>query len=458
MRLSGDRIGFDIAAESRAESAATREDEPFRIALIGDFGGSARKPVAERRPVSVDPDNFESVLARMEVEFEAAGSRVRITELDDFHPDNLYAKLPVFRSFRELRKRLANPETFAEAAKELLGEAPAAPPPTARASGDLLDQILGGGAASPAAARPPARPTSDLQEFIRAAVRPHLLPGEDPRAPELIRRVDQAAAEHMRAVLHDPQFQALESAWRVVLAFLRRLEIGVALKLYLVDLTKEELAENAQTVAEALVEDSDPWAVLVGNFSIGANDCELAASVGAMARAANAPFLAEAAPSLLKDDPASAWGAFRRSAEAAWVGLALPRVLLRAPYGKDSDPCETFAFEEIADAPVAKQMLFGNPGAFCAILLGQAFEQHGWDFRPGAVREIGQLPVYVYAENGERKAFPCAEVELRESTAEAVMDCGLMPVAAVRGTDKVRLLRFQSAANPPTALPGRWRG
>ena len=455
MRISGDRVGFDIAAESRSSFNAARDDEPFRIALIGDFGGRARRPVDERRPVSVDPDNFESVLARMDVEFEAAGSRIRIAGMDDFHPDSLYQKLPVFRTFRDLRRRLSKPETFAEAAKELLGDTPAPAPAPSAPPADLLDAILGGGAASASPA--PARPTDDLQQFIRAAVHPHLVPGQDPRAPELIRQVDEAAAEHMRAILHDPRFQAVESAWRTIFAFLRRLEISVDLNLFLVDVTKAEIAANTEAFTEMLVEGSDPWAVLVGNFAIGMADCDLLPILGGIARAANAPFLSEAGPSLLDDDPASPWNAFRRTSQAAWIGLALPRILLRAPYGKQSDECELFTFEEFQGRPDSRQVLFGNPGAFCAMLLGQSFEQHGWDLRPGAIREIGQLPVYVFTEDGERKAMPCAEVEIRESTAEAIAGCGIMPVAAVRGTDTVRVLRFQSAANPPKALPGRWR-
>jgi type VI secretion system protein ImpC len=454
MRFSGDRVGFDIAAESRPALRTEREDEPFRIALIGDFGATERKPVAERRPVSIDPDNFESVLARMNVEFEVAGSLIRITEMDDFHPDSLYQRLPVFRAFRDMRKRLANPDTFGEAAKELLGETPAPPLADRAARGDLLDEILGGGSA---AAPAPVRATDDLQQFIRAAVRPHLVPGEDPRTPQLIRQVDEAAAEHMRAILHDARFQAVEAAWRTVFALLRRLEIGVDLGLYIVDLTKSEIASNLRQIAEVLVEDSDPWAVLVGNFSIGMADCSLLSKLGAIARAAEAPFLSEADASLLDEDPASAWRAFRRTPEAAWTGLVLPRILLRAPYGKDSDPCELFAFEELRGKPDPKQMLFGNPGAFCAMLLGQAFTRHGWDLRPGAIRDIGQLPVYLFVDDGEKKAFPCTEVELRESTAEAVVTYGIMPVAAIRGTDTARVLRFQSAADPASALPGRWR-
>ena len=55
-----------------------------------------------------------------------------------------------------------------------------------------------------------------------------------------------------------------------------------------------------------------------------------------------------------KPDPAgdAAWQALRRSAEAEWVGLALPRFLLRLPYGPDTDSTEAFGFEEMPGTPV----------------------------------------------------------------------------------------------------------
>jgi hypothetical protein len=455
MAVSKDRIGFEISAGTKSDLRTPRDDEPFRIALIGDFGARARRPLDRRRPISIDPDNFDSVLSRFDIELTAAGASIPITDLDDFHPDSLYDKLPIFRSFRELRKRLANPATFPEAARELLGESPAPMPSQSAPPADLLDQILGGG---PAAAAPkPVWPVDDLQSFIRAAVHPHVVPGEDPRAPELIRQVDEAAAEHMRAILHNEVFRSVECAWRTVFTLIRRLEVGTDLKLYLFDVTKEEIATNSKLVSQMLVEDADPWAVMACNFQLGVGDCALMRVLGSIAAGANAPCIAEADPSLLGDDDlGSDWTVFRRTPEAQWLGLAIPRILLRVPYGEESDECERFRFEEIRGVPDPKQMLFGNPAPFCAMLLGQAFEAEGWDLRPGAVRDIGQLPVYVFEKDGERKAFACAEVELRESTAEAIAASGMMPVAAIRGTDSVRLLRFQSVADPPAALPGRW--
>jgi type VI secretion system protein ImpC len=72
------------------------------------------------------------------------------------------------------------------------------------------------------------------------------------------------------------------------------------------------------------------------------------------------------------------------------------------------------------------------------------------------VRDIEGLPVHVYQEDGEPKLKPCAEVLLTERAAEVILDKGPMPLVSFAGSDRVRLLRFQSIASPPAPLAGRW--
>ncbi len=448
-----DRIGFEVAAEARFNLPV--DEEPFPIALIGDFAAHGpRGPLESRRPVSVDPDNFEEVMLRFEVRVETSAASVRITALDDFHPDSLYEKLPEFREYRELRARLSNPSTFGEAAREVLGEAP--DPLRGRDAGSLLDEILGGGGA----AEKPARARDPLDEFVRRAAQSSVAPGKDPRAPELIRQVDERAAEPMRAILHDPAFRRAECAWRTVFQLLRRLEVGAQLKLFLVDVSEDEIRAQPEVVRRIVLEAPNTWAALACNFPLGSGDGALMRALGSAARAANAPCIAEADPSLLGDtNRQSAWNVFRRSPEARWLGLAVGRILLRAPYGAESDPCERFGFEEFAGGPDARLMLYANPAPFCAMLLGQAFEGSGWNLKPGEARDIDKLPVVTYRapDSGELRVVPCTEIELSASAAEALEAAGLMPVVYVRGTDTARVARFQSVADPPAPLMGRWR-
>ncbi len=105
---------------------------------------------------------------------------------------------------------------------------------------------------------------------------------------------------------------------------------------------------------------------------------------------------------------------------------------------------------------VHQDYLWGNPAFFCALLLGQAFQIHGWNQRPGAFLRIDGLPLHVYREAGESVIKPCAEVLLNERDAEFLMEQGIMPLASLKDQDAATLVRFQSIADPLEALSGPW--
>src|SRR5215471_4369077 len=96
---------------SADRSAVLDPEAPFRVLLLGDFSGRANqaaKSPSGWKPVEIDCDNFEEVLARLHPEF--AG--MRFSEMDDFHPDRVYQG-PLFQSLRGLRGKLETPSTFA---------------------------------------------------------------------------------------------------------------------------------------------------------------------------------------------------------------------------------------------------------------------------------------------------------------------------------------------------------
>jgi type VI secretion system protein ImpC len=217
---------------------------------------------------------------------------------------------------------------------------------------------------------------------------------------------------------------------------------------------------------------NEPWAVLAGNYTFYPidEDAQLLGRLAAVARHAGAPFLAAASSSVLGCSsfaetpeprrwhpvPGDSWQALRRLPQASWLGLALPRFLLRLPYGKQTHATENFAFEEFGPAPHHEHYLWGNAALACAYLLGEAFLESGWNLRPGEIAEISGLPMHTYRADGESHLKPCAEALLSESAAEAILDQGLMPLLSIKGSDAVRLLRFQSLAEPARALSGRW--
>lgn len=113
--------------EPRRQSYQRRQEDALRILIMGDFSGSNKAPerpveLSQRSLMAVDIDSFEEVLARLAPQLTLSlgdpGGEVKLLfrQLEDFHPDALYQRLDLFRTFRELRQRLQHPATFTAAA------------------------------------------------------------------------------------------------------------------------------------------------------------------------------------------------------------------------------------------------------------------------------------------------------------------------------------------------------
>jgi type VI secretion system protein ImpC len=451
-------VEIDIA-EQHARATELDPEEPFRILVAGNFSGGAGR---NRRTIQVDRDNFEQVLGmyspQLRIPLGTGEVTVTFRELDDFHPDRLFERLGPFHALRSLRRRLADRSTFAAAAAEMAAppaeEKPASQTPRAASGADVLRMMMGEPEASAAAPATKPAPQSDWDRMLHAMVAPYAEKADDPRQPELIAQTDAAVQGQMQSLMHHPKFQALEAAWRGLYFLVRRLDTGQDLRVYVLDLPQDELTPGMGLADLARTIDSQPFGVVAGIYEFSAADEGTLERISAVVQNANTPFIAGLDSGVVGLDEVLA--GLRRSMKAKWIGLALPRFLLRLPYGKDTDETETFAFEEMPSPPRHKSYLWGNPAFACACLLGEAFSRHGWDMRPGMVQEIDGLPLHVYRENGESQLKPCAEVLLSESSAELLLERGFMPLATMKGTDRARLVRFQSIAQPLAALAGRW--
>ena len=152
----------------------------------------------------------------------------------------------------------------------------------------------------------------------------------------------------------------------------------------------------------------------------------------------------------------NAFAELRRAPESIRIGLALPRFLIRQPYGKSGDPIQTLPFEELTPGDSHECYLWANPAFLCGHLLLRSFASDGWDIElGGAGGEIGGLPVHSFRAGAEKETTPCAEAWLSEKAAEAILRRGLMPVLSVRGRDSVLLVSLRSIADPARALPFR---
>ena len=500
-------FGSDYETKVTLEDGGTPIEEiPFRALLLGNWSGGNNfdsTDLRQRRPIEIDRDNFDDLMRKLRVEIsldlQSDGEnilRLRFVELDDFHPDRIFEQVGLFSNLRETRRRLMNPNTFNQAAREVrdwiggtteeTGQIESQTAREAAPSADnLLDQILSNADYAAVQTETKRQPKNELDALLGKLVAPYLVRTDEAEQSKLVAAVDEATSELMRQILHHPQFQALEAAWRGAFQVVSRAETNSELKLYLLDAAKDELTADLKAVGNLTQssfyqwlnrEQDESWAIVCGNYVFEPNVDDVATLMRIAQIAANfdAPFVAQAGAKILgieslaeTPDPddwnlreetaeAKLWGMVRALPESVYLGLAIPRFLARMPYGEKSEPTETFTFEEFSGSPAHENYLWANPSFLCASLIAQTFSSYGWEMRLGAFQDIEDLPLHVYKENGETRIKSPAEINMTQRAAETILEQGLMPLISFRDTHRGRLARFQSIASPPSGLQGKW--
>jgi type VI secretion system protein ImpC len=477
------------------------EEPPFRLLVLGDWSGDAEKrPLELRFPIEIDRDNLDEMLARLgtrlDLDLGDGGTlALEFGDFDDFHPDSLYRRVPLFNDLRTLRKRLNDESTFHSAAREVRAMLPAEEPverveipanDSAEPADNLLDAILakpdGGGD------KPKPKVSSDLSNLIGDLMRPHLVSVDDDERSGYVAAIDESISGLMRSILHNRHFQELEAAWRGLYFLVRRTETSTDLKIYLFDVSKDELADDlksAESLADSqlyrhLLKESietpggEPWALAVGNYAFSPNVDDVATlmRVSKIAAAANCSFVSHMRPDVLgvhslvdNSDPAKwdlsenseagkLWNALRLQDESKYLGMTIPRFLARLPYGRETDPLETFSFEELTEQVEHDAFLWANTAFIVAQLIAESYSEYGWQMGRSLIQDAEGLPMHIYKDGTETIFRPCGEVLLTENAVELLLDHGLMPLVSYKNTDKVRLARFQSIAE--TGLNGMW--
>jgi type VI secretion system protein ImpC len=489
------KLQFDVSLGNMAARAPRDPEAPFLLLVLGDFSGRANRgvndPAALRRPLKVDCDNFDQIMARVGGALRLpSGGRgpgatldLAFESMEDFHPDQILKKAAPVTALLDARKRLQEPGTSPAVIAEvqsLLAKPtlPAGAPASSsgESAQETLARLMGGTAPSaPAAA---ATTGVDISALIRNIAAPSMVASATPEQAAALAAVDLELARELRAILHHPEFQNLEATWRGLDLLVREFGGEENLKLHILDVSQEELAadvqgqENLQKTALFQSLREQGWAALVGAYTFDdcVRDLELAGRLTKIAAALGAPFLAAADPHLagcdslvqtpdpdrwtrsISAEVREGWMALRQLPEANHLGLALPRVLMRQPYGKANDPIEAFPFEELGMHPAHDSYLWGNPAFVCGFLLADAFRAEGWELTASGAGELDDLPVHKFTHDGEVTVKPGAEVWLSERAGDRILAQGLMPLLSIKGRGAVRLANLQSVAHPPKPL------
>lgn len=445
---------------------------PVRIAVLGDFSAGAAAgrletgaDLASRKLLSVEFDNLEDTMARLGVKLTlpigdgGAGVELEFGELDAFHPDQLYREVEVFKALADLRRRLNNPSTFAKAAAEVQSWAGGG---RKRVSRGGKRRSRSGAPAADAKLSDFARLVGLAPELVtdgpidgllRSIVGPFVVPAPDPKKDALVGTVDKALSDAMRAVLHQPEFQNLESLWRGLDMLLRRIETGPMLQVMLLDMSAEEFAADLSSTDD--LGETGLYSLLVDKPSQEKNGglslicglyqfeptpphSELLGRMAKIASHAGAPFVTAMASDALMDRRKAphpliveALKELRELAEGSHLALMSPRFMLRHPYGKRSDPISVFDFEEFTAADGLRGMLWGHPAILAACLLAAP---------TGKTLSIGDLPFHYFIdEHGDQVALPCTERLVNAEAAARLRQYGIGALMAHKGQPELRV-------------------
>lgn len=454
-----------------------REAEPKVIVVVGAFSGA--QPADPPRLREVDRDGFDALMRKLTPRADLGLPFCRslpLTSWEDFHPDALCDRLPILDKLVDARRAVADPVTM-RALLEEAGVDLAAVPTAAPAGPDnaldvadgvaLLDDMIGGGATAPAVSpRGSGDPTLDrvLAEIIAATA--------DTRDPEREQRwsaaIDAELGARVRAILWHPAFRRLEASWGSLRALVRDPLAGPGVRFAVLDHPLETLAGELEagrgptdlTLGRILGEPS-PFAdridLVVTDYHFDADEADVLVldALAQLGSAFRVPILAAASGRTTRVEEASEaelsrWTEHR--ARWGWLGLCAPRLLLRVPYGPDSEPVERFDFDEATRGDASECHAWGSSAFALARAFVAACATEGSPESIERHLELGGLPLHVYREDGEVRALGPSEELLTERRREAYELTGIIPVTGIRGEDAVRITSLRSAAGIPLPL------
>jgi type VI secretion system protein ImpC len=355
----------------------------------------------------------------------------------------------------------------------------------ATTEGSLLDEILG---------ETKLTPTDEgydttrkgVQAFIAELLAPaHASEKVDKAfADALIAEIDHKLSKQLDVILHDPKFQKLESAWRGLKFVIDRTDFRENIKCELLNVSKDDLQadfEDAPEItksgmyrtcytAEYGTFGGKPIGCIVANYNFGPGpgDIALLQNIAAVACMAHAPFFASAGPeffgekdwqklpnlkdikSIFESPQYTKWQSFRETEDARYVGLTLPRFLLRLPYGAAHIPVKSFNYEEDV---VGKHdaYLWGNAAFAMATRIADSFAKYRWCpniIGPLAGGTVENLPLHQYQAMGEVQTKIPTEVLISERREFELSEEGMIALCFRKDSDNACFFSANSVQKP----------
>lgn len=361
--------------------------------------------------------------------------------------------------------------------------------PAAAATTDksLVEQILDRGFRRAETSDEAARNRTYLQEFVNSLVAPGQTVSKD--AEKTIKywigEIDKKLTAQVNEILHHPNFQKLEGTWRGLHYLVSQSNTSPQLKIKVFNATKRELATDLEeaisfdmsNLFKKVYEDGygilggHPYGLMVGDyeFGYGAEDVGMLEKMAGLAAISHCPFVSNASPRMFGFDrftelpnpqdlsrkfdtvEHAQWRAFRESPDSRYVGLTMPRVLGRLPYGEKFKKVEAFRFEEAVDGRDHDKYLWMGAAWAYAARVTDAFDKDGWFARTRGVKAGGKvegLPVHTFTESGETVMKCPAEVAIPDRRENELANLGFLALTHAKDTNFAVFMGSQSAQKP----------
>jgi type VI secretion system protein ImpC len=297
-----------------------------------------------------------------------------------------------------------------------------------------------------------------------------------------IAAIDDAISNQLNEVMHAPELQKLEASWRGLRYLTFQTETSTMLKINVLNVNKKDLLKDLQKASEfdqsqtfKKIHDpgygtlgGTPIGAVIGDYEFGRHpqDLELLEKMSNVAAAAHAPFIAAASPELFNwqsftdlagprdlakifdNDAYIRWKSFRESEDSRYVGLTLPHILLRLPYGKDTVPVEGFDYEEKVTGTDHNKYLWGNAAYAFGARLTDAFSRYEWCAAIRGVEGGGLvegLPAHTFVTEDGDIAMKCpTEIAITDRRENELAKLGFVTLCHYKGSDNAAFLGAQS--------------
>ncbi len=301
---------------------------------------------------------------------------------------------------------------------------------------------------------------------------------------EFISEIDQKLSAQLDAIMHDPEVQKLESAWRSLKFLVDRTDFRENIKIEIMNASKEELLEDFEDspevpksglyktiyTAEYGQFGGQPYSNIIANYDFGPGpqDVKLLQYVAAVSAMSHAPFIAAAGPqffgvdsftelpnlkdlhSIFEGPQYTKWQSFRESEDARYVALTTPRFLLRLPYGQDTQPVKSFNYEEdVSDSH--DRYLWGNAAFAFASRLTDSFAKYRWCTNiigPMGGGTVDDLPLHQFESMGAIQTKIPTEVLISERREFELAEEGFISLTMRKGSDNACFFSANSVQKP----------